>query len=723
MILYKRYQGTIPSSLQGHTYTITLEREDANPTEPMRELHFYGEGFTLEREPQESLLTPILPSRLTLFLVSEYNFQLEHIAKDTKEWRARLTLNGSTLFLGRLETGLYEEDFAEPPYEVRLTATCGLQSLYDQDLNPEDIPTNSCGVTLVADFLNWILLSAYPKGYARNSLIKESVAKREIFLDPFDFSDEEDKPISKGEALETLLDNLCLSVYSVGALFVVADILQLGSTPTILLGNASTPLYATPQLQSDRGIGQLTLSLPSNEVSSIAPYFTPKDPIPTTLLPEKPFGCLGRAFPPRVRQLAVTNTTTAVAPSTKEREEGISLKLFHTGPSSNPDSQGVFFGFELDEPFFRFPIEVLIPMRFKLEESTPAHKYGEVMALLDGYLCHYNTAQGLCQVLYQSSIGDVYRQVTVSDPWSLHQAEYKEPSRALYTDTQSGMGRTPREKNTAGWTDCRMAHNVMKDDLKTSRYASFSEELKSNRNYCRVSQEDLYSKEHFAVFRFCFLPPLRHLMAYHNGIRSSQGETPKPDPNYVLFRIPQEFYHYHKEPGHREETSTRVYADQIIIGKISIKYLTKEDKENPYTQWITADRATSWLRNIDKELTYSTEEPSLVQKNALRYKLLTAEGKHLPYLYEENGKPITLVEYFSERYMRVYARPYDKLTVTAKSTPTPRLIGVNRFAVKGRQGKTYIAMGGTYHPGDGASEELTLFEAPSPHREDTSFIL
>ncbi|WP_297164210.1 hypothetical protein [uncultured Porphyromonas sp.] len=32
-----------------------------------------------------------------------------------------------------------------PPYEVRLTAICGLQSLYDRDLIAEEIPSQSIG--------------------------------------------------------------------------------------------------------------------------------------------------------------------------------------------------------------------------------------------------------------------------------------------------------------------------------------------------------------------------------------------------------------------------------------------------------------------------------------------------------------------------------------------------------------------------------------------------
>lgn len=193
--MYRRYHGIIPSCDPQHSYTITLERDDASTSHPMRELTFYGEGFTIEREPQETIMTPILPTRLVLYLQSEANFQFEHIARDTHEWTARLQLDDKTIFLGRIETGLYEEDFAEPPYEVRLTATCGLQSLYDRDLIAEEIPVNQAGVISVRDFINHLLKGAYPRGYQRNSLFRQSVATEPIYIDPLAY-DSSDKPLT-----------------------------------------------------------------------------------------------------------------------------------------------------------------------------------------------------------------------------------------------------------------------------------------------------------------------------------------------------------------------------------------------------------------------------------------------------------------------------------------------------------------------------------------------
>lgn len=52
--MYRRYHGIIPSCDPQNSYTITLERDDASTSHPMRELTFYGEGFTIEREPQDT---------------------------------------------------------------------------------------------------------------------------------------------------------------------------------------------------------------------------------------------------------------------------------------------------------------------------------------------------------------------------------------------------------------------------------------------------------------------------------------------------------------------------------------------------------------------------------------------------------------------------------------------------------------------------------------------
>lgn len=160
MTTYKRYRGIIPSKDAGTAYTITLEREDAASGDPIRELHFYGEGFIMEREAQESLFSPLLPTRLTLYLMSDINYRYEHIAKDSAEWTVRLVLGNKTLFAGRIETGLYEEDFAEPPYEVRLVATCGLQSLYDKKIESDRLPVNTYGVTTAADLIRHLVMQA-----------------------------------------------------------------------------------------------------------------------------------------------------------------------------------------------------------------------------------------------------------------------------------------------------------------------------------------------------------------------------------------------------------------------------------------------------------------------------------------------------------------------------------------------------------------------------------
>ena len=393
--MYRRYHGIIPSCDPQHSYTITLERDDASTSHPMRELTFYGEGFTIEREPQETIMTPILPTRLVLYLQSEANFQFEHIARDTHEWTARLQLDDKTIFLGRIETGLYEEDFAEPPYEVRLTATCGLQSLYDRDLIAEEIPVNQAGVISVRDFINHLLKGAYPRGYQRNSLFRQSVANEPIYIDPLAY-DSSDKPLKQGEVLETLLHDLCLNVRSSGGLFVVAPALYFPTNGTpYKLGSQETPIYATPQLQSDRGIGQLHLTLPSEETPTLAPYRTPKDPVDIGSI-EHLYGAKGKVNPPKIHQLAVTQATTASTPSADEQQRSVTLKLSNT--SQNTTQQGVLLGTFIEAPFWKTPIDVTVPMRFTMAEGKASPRTGDIQLCIDAYLCYNDTATGQCEV-------------------------------------------------------------------------------------------------------------------------------------------------------------------------------------------------------------------------------------------------------------------------------------------------------------------------------------
>ena len=704
--MYRRYHGIIPSCDPQHSYTVTLERDDASTSHPMRELTFYGEGFTIEREPQETIMTPILPTRLVLYLQSEANFQFEHIARDTHEWTARLQLDDKTIFLGRIETGLYEEDFAEPPYEVRLTATCGLQSLYDRDLIAEEIPVNQAGVISVRDFINHLLKGAYPRGYQRNSLFRQSVANEPIYIDPLAY-DSSDKPLKQGEVLETLLHDLCLNVRSSGGLFVVAPALYFPSNGTpYKLGSQETPIYATPQLQSDRGIGQLHLTLPSEETPTLAPYRTPKDPVAIGSI-EHLYGAKGKVNPPKIHQLAVTQATTAKAPSADEQQRGVTLKLSNT--SQETTQQGVLLGTFIEAPFWKTPIDVTVPMRFTMAEGKVIPKAGDIQLCIDAYLCYNDTATGQCEVCYQATIGAVYQKFTAFDPIAYSQVEDREQIIGRYK--VGGMGMRPQESSTAGWTDCRMAHNVVKDDIRTDRYKTFADELEANRNYSKVPATDLFVPGEFADFHFTFLPPLRHIMEYHNDKRVQRGEERKPTPNYLLLRISSDIWHI------IDKDFTRFYPDRIDLGKVAVKYQSKEDKEHPYTEWLTADRATTYLRRLEEQLTYATSEANLVQPIGLRYKFLNQQGDWLPTL--QGGR--TLVEYFAEQYMRAYARPYDTLTATVRSQARPHGIDLQQYSVKGRPGRTYFAMGSLYHPGEGSSEELTLIEVPTSQTEETAF--
>ena len=702
--MYRRYHGIIPSCDPQHSYTVTLERDDASTSHPMRELTFYGEGFTIEREPQDTIMTPILPTRLVLYLQSEANFQFEHIARDTHEWTARIQLDDKTIFLGRIETGLYEEDFAEPPYEVRLTATCGLQSLYDRDLIAEEIPVNQAGVISVRDFVNHLLKGAYPRGYQRNSLFRQSVATEPIYIDPLAY-DSSDKPLKEGEVLETLLHDLCLNVRSSGGLFVVAPALYFPTNGTpYKLGSQETPIYATPQLQSDRGIGQLHLTLPSEETPTLAPYRTPKDPVAIGSI-EHLYGAKGKVNPPKIHQLAVTQATTAKAPSADEQQRGVTLKLSNT--SQNTTQQGVLLGTFIESPFWKTPIEVTVPMRFTMADSKASPRTGDIQLCIDAYLCYNDTATGQCEVCYQATIGNVYT-CFYDDLFTNISVDELEQVNRYYLLGSLGLpqffGMRPKEQSTAGWTRSGFLINAPDDKL--------ADELEAHRNYSKVPATDLFVPGEFANFHYTFLPPLRHLMEYINDKCAQSGKRRIPTPNYLLLRISIDFWRVQEK-----DDFTRLHPDRIDLGKVTVKYQSIEDKEHPYTEWLTADRATTYLRRLEEQLTYATSEANLVQPIGLRYKFLNEQGDWLSTI--QGGR--TLVEYFAEQYMRAYARPYDTLTATVRSQARPHGIDLQQYSVKGRPGRTYYAMGSLYHPGEGASEELTLIEVPTSQTEATRF--
>ena len=70
--------------------------------------------------------------------------------------------------------------------------------------------------------------------------------------------------------------------------------------------------------------------------------------------------------------------------------------------------------------------------------------------------------------------------------------------------------------------------------------------------------------------------------------------------------------------------------------------------------------------------------------------------------------------------MRAKARNYDTLSLTVRSGRLP-LSPIRPYTLKGRPGKTYVAVGSIFHPGSG-EDEVTLVEKTPTAKEQTSIV-
>lgn len=128
----------------GRDYLVYLEKKGyiGNPIE-----RSFGGSPVLKREKNGRIYGTSLTLKLECLVDQEF---AELYNPDSTMWRVELLENientdSPTLFIGFLDPEMYSEPDIWPPYDVEVTATCGLGRLKDIDFDPEGPTTASYG--------------------------------------------------------------------------------------------------------------------------------------------------------------------------------------------------------------------------------------------------------------------------------------------------------------------------------------------------------------------------------------------------------------------------------------------------------------------------------------------------------------------------------------------------------------------------------------------------
>lgn len=706
MDTYQQYTGIIPAK-GGDNYTLTLRRKGAPTNSPARELTFYGEGFAIEREAAEDLLQPLRPLRATLHLKSETNYEYEHIAKDTQPWTLRIDLSGTTLFAGVVEQGLYEEDFEAAPYEVTLVATCGLLKLQDLPLDWAELPRNNYGLISVDAFVRHALercgaptlpIEAHtgnltPSGY---------------YIDTSEWEGDETPKL--GELLETMLHDLALILYQArGKWYLVTADYTATDTPT-LLGGDTYPVYATPSLSARRGFEMVSVELPTDTRDNLFSYATTGD------VPDCTLGAgdirLDRVklnpLPPR-RKLSKTPNLQIIPLTDKQRADGA---ILHVRPSSD-DTEALYLYQELRLPPEAKSITVTVPISFRAADGSPVTplpetKNSSVQMVLEAALVGADTN------LYQARIGMAITASTFLWDGSVDEYVWDDYDKSK----QNAMMLEPKANAATFSSFAFYGFGWLTDDSGVGN-EGWAQALYDNRPWAE-SKYNEHAGGKFGTFSYTILLPYEKAVRGVNRLRAEHNQAPLPEYTHLLLRLPLRRVAWDVDPDDKKNkkklNERRLTDSSLLIGKISVTATYRTDIDADKRVFL--DRNTPSLREGEGEqLTYATETAGITRPASAKGWFYTEDASApLKALYGTTS----LLEHFSEALMRAKARNYDTLSLTVRSGRLP-LSPIRPYTLKGRPGKTYVAVGSIFHPGSG-EDEVTLVEKIPTTKEQTSIV-
>lgn len=668
----------------GRRTSIRLHRKGTGPATPSREVVLVGESpIVLERETREPL-EPRWRHRCELTLLSETHYQFEHIVHDTAPWLVEVTTDGVLLFFGTIETGLYEEQYDSLPYDVRLTATCGLAHLDDYELPFAHLSRNAMGLSSLWDIIKACLSIISHRTLSATAQILSILQGSYVDPDIYRTDGEGRRSYAPcGEILDGILSSLGLMIYSSGTGWILAYNSDLGSVQTIALETEKYPLIESASLQSESAYGSVRIELPTDTGDSYVPILQPKVPVETCTTHTKQLECT------LTLPLQRLSATAALAKTAVKATKGEGITIDYIA------EEAVAIALPYRMPHGANGLHIELDMGFP-GTTFPEDQHDEVQAVVEAYLTDSDWVECMSATyLTPTYVFDATHprncRVVPVVPEELRQ----EPNGKTIIRYQGSPAEGGKSTFTS-WRD-RFYHLWGGNDELPNQ---FYQRVKDHLPWSLVRTEDLRDGR-LGSFAFDISAPYPQAIEVYERGRQEADSTYTFTPTYLVIYLPMRFWRKHD----RDKVSTFT-PTKVTIGRVTVSHTWR--REPQYDTFIDADRGDGYLRRGDSlTLAYSTLMTGVNLPDALKGLLRDAAGDPLAALPSTSK---TNAEIIATQYFALYGSQQDTITLTTE-THTP-FAPLSVYTLRGRPGHRYTLLGYRWDPHTSECE-LTLRSAPS----------
>lgn len=678
---YERYIAHV-----GRQITVTLERDGARPTAPTRELTLWGEEPLILERDTRSPLDPLWPMRCELHVMSETHYMLEPLLHDDREWTIKVLDSTNTLFAGRLERGLYEEEYDRLPYGVTLTAVCGLKTLEDYYLPIRSLPR--AAESQLTSLYEVVKTCLKRTGVSEIETLGDAATLlTAAYINADGYRTDEDGMRSSQKAsdvLEGILQSLGLVVYQVRGKWRIHSTAHRWTGAT-MLETETHPLYEIPSLEAESRYGSVRINLPSDELDTLYPL----EPV---TLPIK--GCSnhkGNYFAQTfVNPLELCATyginSQATRPSLAQQSKGMQLILPYVY------DEGIVVSYPYEPPKGAKGFTVSVKLGFPsdtLPEGLPDDV--EILSvaeitLVDNPHRSSELVSTLQAPAYKMAINDPKNCPVVAGV-----AEEERQRKSGYILWYDFDDREGKAKDGMATFTSPLAAKLSKE---SSTPEKFTAEVRKKLPYDRVKIKEVVGSEALGTYSFTTLLPFPQTLEVHKYRKTIKSYNL----THIAVHIPLRFF------ACRDDQYTEYHPKAVAVGSIGISYNYRdEDKKDSF---LIADRGRDYVREGEPcDLTYTTLIEGCKLSPQLKGLVRSKEGTPLAAL---GGT--TIPERVAANYFALMGEHHDTITLSTDAT-TPFATD-KVYSLRNRQGHRYHLAGerwDAYHQ----RSELTLTTAPT----------
>lgn len=678
------------SSYTAHvgTHTVVrLYRRGAATNTPSREVVLSGDSpLVIEREDREPL-DPRWRHRCELTLLSETHYQYEHIIHDTVDWIVEVRQRGELIYAGLVERGLYEEQYEGVPYDVRVTATCGLALLDDQELPLRGLPRNGIALVSLYDIVVTCLRQIDKD---RGMIIDCLGAAKELlsgaYIDPDIYRTDEDGRRSyaqMGEVIDGILSSLGLYVYCDRGKWIIAPVVSIEQAAPVRIET----IHEGASLESESAVGSVRIELPTDESESYVPIQPPHTPVPTCSIPRDDWR---NALTVPLQQMSVTQGISSLATMDTEHEAVVL-------PYRSEERIAIAVPYRLPHGAngFDLSIELGLPGADISDETQD-----DIQAVIEAYIVspqwtvemvgNYLTPYYACDILKPDGCKIV---PTVPEE---RRDEPNGKTISMYYGYPKDDAGISFGSYDAVW------HSSHPNTPKTAK--AYISKVRDYLPWSCVSLRE-FRGGRLARFDFRLLAPFPQTMEVHERGRQAANPDYRFAPKFLVIYLPMRFW----RKSDREETKP-YEPSKIAVGRITVSNTWREEQE--YDTFVDADRGDGYLRKGEPvTLTYTTLADRLRLPDTLRGLLRDNEGNPLSRLPASHDA----VSHIAQRYYATYGHVADTMhLITPTSHPyAPASV----YSIAGRPGSQYVLLGSRY---DVVQDECELTLRTAPKTLETS---